>query len=94
MRERATYAATSSQLYMDRARVVSTWRTTSHSKPSLSLKPLTSCLFQASRCGSGIEAVAGEVRARSSEKDYSLGGPMTKGCARHKLCMWTYPGRS
>lgn len=53
----AAYAACSSQLKTLRASVVSTWRTTSLSKPSLSLKPWVLCLVQASRWGSGMEAV-------------------------------------
>jgi hypothetical protein len=57
----AAYAAVSSQLNMERASVVSTWRTTSLSKSSCVLKPLAANFFQASRWGSGIEAV-GELR--------------------------------
>src|SRR5690242_9679501 len=53
----AEYAAVSSQLNILRARVVSTWRTTSLSKVSLSVMFLTWFRLHASRWGSGIEAV-------------------------------------
>jgi hypothetical protein len=56
---------------MERASVVSTWRTTSFSKSSCVRKPLAANFFQASRWGSGMEAVENYAISKGSVLGYT-----------------------
>jgi len=56
---------------MERASVVSTWRTTSFSNSSCVVKPLAANFFQASRWGSGMEAVENYAISKGSVLGYT-----------------------